>query len=282
MSGSRLLIDVISSWHSCEDASGDVRRGEVSKDDELLARTIENQIIPRLMLSHRISSPRMGESRGRKIDEADVNELARLVVEHDEGVAFSYVQTLIEQGATVDSVFMELLAQTARRLGEWWSSDQCDFTDVTIGLSRLQQICHQLSPSFESGESPASEDYRILLSTVPGEQHTLGLMLVEECFRRSGWECCSIAPNSVSELVKTVKRQRFDVIGISVSCGVLLEGVASAIQAVRKASINGSATILVGGSIFLEHPEYAARVGADGTAQDGRQAIIQLRTLLRG
>lgn len=296
MSGSRQLSDVLRSWQSCEEICGDLNHkltqprdahlaqhaDHLEHGEAALARTIENQIIPRLMLAHRLSASRNPDFANRGVSDADVSELARLVLQHDTSVSLTYLQTLLEQGASIDAVFLELLAPTARRLGEMWNADLCDFTDVTIGLSRLQQLCHELSPDFETEEVKSFDDHRILLATVPGEQHTLGIMLVEEYFRRAGWECCSISPQSVKELVKVVKRQHFDVVGFSVSYGILLEGVASAIQAVRKASLNKSVAIMVGGPIFLEHPEYAARVGADGTAEDGRQAVIQLRSLLGG
>ena len=37
---------------------------------------------------------------------------------------------------------------------------------------------------------------------------------------------------------------------------------------------------MVGGPVFVAHPELAAYVGADGTATDGRQAVLQAESLL--
>jgi methanogenic corrinoid protein MtbC1 len=37
---------------------------------------------------------------------------------------------------------------------------------------------------------------------------------------------------------------------------------------------------MVGGKVFLEHPELAALVGADATAYDARQACAQAESLL--
>jgi methanogenic corrinoid protein MtbC1 len=161
-----------------------------------------------------------------------------------------------------------------------WKSDVCCFTDVTVGMTRIQQLVHELSPDFERETAQAFEGHRILLMTMPGEQHTLGLMLVEEYFRRSGWDCCSSAPKDARDMTRLVKAQHFDVVGLSVSWGALLDGVASVIQALRKASLNKSVAILVGGSLFLDNPEYVSRVGADGTAEDGRRAVLHLRSLM--
>jgi methylmalonyl-CoA mutase cobalamin-binding subunit len=104
--------------------------------------------------------------------------------------------------------------------------------------------------------------------------------VVEEYFRRYGWDCCSSAPKDQRDMIRLARSQHFDVIGISVGWGALLDQIAAAIQAMRKASLNKSVVVLVGGSIFLENPAFASRVGADGTAEDGRQAVLQLRSLL--
>jgi methylmalonyl-CoA mutase cobalamin-binding subunit len=81
-------------------------------------------------------------------------------------------------------------------------------------------------------------------------------------------------------MTRLARSQHFDVIGISVAWGALLDGIASAIQSIRKNSVNKAVVVMVGGAIFLENPQLVSRVGADGMAEDGRHAILQLRTLL--
>jgi PAS domain-containing protein len=38
--------------------------------------------------------------------------------------------------------------------------------------------------------------------------------------------------------------------------------------------------IMVGGGFFLQHPDCVVGVGADGTAQDGRRAVLRVSSLL--
>ena len=52
------------------------------------------------------------------------------------------------------------------------------------------------------------------------------------------------------------------------------------IRALRRASRNRAIGVLVGGPLFIDHPELVARVGADATAIDGGQAPIQAQNLL--
>ncbi len=289
MPGSRQLIEAFGEWQSCEDVPVYSSSGGASAPQEfnraMLGRTIEAEVIPRLMLVHRglahgelASSSR--EELSLHISSDDVVELARIVIEHETEVACSYVDALRNQGVPIEAIFVELMAPTARLLGEMWKADLCCFTDVTIGMARIQQIVHQLSPEFEKEAAMAFDGRRILLMTMPGEQHTLGLMLIEEYFRRAGWDCSSGAPKDARDMARRVRAQHFDVVGISVAWGALLDGISSAIQGIRKASLNKSIVVLVGGSIFLDNPELVSRVGADGTAVSGRHAVMQLRSLL--
>jgi MerR family transcriptional regulator, light-induced transcriptional regulator len=47
-----------------------------------------------------------------------------------------------------------------------------------------------------------------------------------------------------------------------------------AIHAVRLESRNKNIAVMVGGPIFVSHPEYVDLVGADMTAADGRDAVV--------
>lgn len=292
MSGLRQFADVLNSWTECEPLPGD-SRATTSKPHRFkdrdrvrqrsLAEAIESEVIPRLMLAHRVSKSTEYQPTIRDLNPhvtaADVAEFSRLVLEHDSAVAQQFTQVLRARGVSAEALYLELLAPTARLLGEMWKADLCDFTDVTIGLSRLQQLLHEISPQFDSEAVEKRTDSRILLVPVPGEQHTLGIMLVEEFFRREGWDCCSAMLKTDQDLIRRVKTERFDVVGLSVSCVVWLERLAALIQAVKAASLNRNVLIMVGGPVFLDRPDFAQLVGADATAVDGRQAVLQLRSL---
>lgn len=285
MPGSRQLIEAFGEWQSCDGTPG----GEAAANSApavqefnraMLGRTIESEVIPRLMMAHRTSDVREQPASLLHVNREDIAELARIVIEHETSVASAYVEALRNQGVPIDAIFMELLAPTARLLGEMWKADQCCFTDVTIGMARLQQIVHELSPEFERENAQAFDGRRIMLLAMPGEQHTLGIMLVEEYFRRFGWECSSIAPKDLRDISRLVRAQHFDVVGLSAGSASVLASVPAAIQAIRKSSVNKAVVVLVGGNVFLENPELASRVGADGMAEDGRHAILQLRSML--
>lgn len=245
-----------------------------------LTRTIEAEVIPRLMLAHK----KKGEACAADFDPApstdEIAEFARIILQHDLSVATSYVELLRTNGASLESLFLNLLAPTARLLGELWTQDILSFGEVTIGLSRLQQVLRALNTPHENELEPAFNGYRALLTPTPGEHHSFGLNIVDEFMRRAGWEVESGAALTRVQVISTLRNEWFDMVGISLSCETLLERLTSVIQGIRRSSLNRSIGVIVGGKVFLENPELVVTVGADAMAADGRDAVEQSRRIV--
>jgi len=120
----------------------------------------------------------------------------------------------------------------------------------------------------------------VLLVPVPGEQHTFGLLMVAEFFRRSGWEVWSESLPGARELIGLAGQEWFTLIGLSVGCETHVDGLASTIHSIRKAARNRSLGVMVGGSVLCRQPELAVHVGADATGMDARQAALQAENLV--
>jgi methanogenic corrinoid protein MtbC1 len=245
-----------------------------------LTRTIETEVLPRLVLVHSAAAVAPIVAVGPALAPGDVMELADLVLGRDATPACAFVELARERGVSAAALYLELLAPAARRLGELWDEDRCDFTQVTIGTMRLQQILRAISPDFLAARPRDIRTSRILLVPAPGEQHTFGLVMVAEFFHRAGWSVaggpCSIGADPVA----MVRDIAFDVIGISVGSARRIDAVARLIRAVRRASRNRAIGVMLGGPVVARHPELVAKVGADATAADAQQAVVHARDLV--
>jgi methanogenic corrinoid protein MtbC1 len=220
------------------------------------------------------------DEEGGLIDAATVDEFVKLILAHDVVVASAYFEAMRSRGVSLEALYLHLLAPAARRLGEFWSDDRCDFTEVTVALGRLQQALRELSPAFRNEAKPREHGRRALLMPAPGEQHTFGLFMVAEFFRRAGWDVWGGPPSSSNDLTGMVRAEWFDVVGLSVGCESRLDVLAAGIRAIRRASRNRAIGVMVGGPTFVMHPELVALVGADATAADARQAAFQAESLV--
>ncbi len=246
-----------------------------------LVRALEAEVIPRLALARRGAPAVPGAAAGVAPGEAAVAEFTTLILAQDAAVAATYVETLRARGASLETVFLDLLAPSARRLGELWKADRCDFAAVTIGLWRLHQLLRELGPTFRNEAEYRPLGRRVLLAPSPGEQHMFGISMVAEFFRRAGWDVAGGPTAKPADLVGMVRSERYEVVGLSLSGTARLDGLAAGIRDLRRASRNRALRVMVGGQAFNERPELVALVGADATAPDARVAPEQAKHLLK-
>lgn len=260
---------------------GNIDRGRASAGLDRLLSTIEGEIIPRLVLAHRSHRPRSPEPvSGAGVAARQVDTFTDMLLTSEVDSARQYIDELQADGVALDRVYLDLLAPAALKLGEMWETDECDFTAVTLGLWRLQRLLHEFSPQFQQEAVAPVEGRRILLVPMPGSQHTFGLFMVAEFFRRAGWDVVDGPVANPADLVSAVTRNWFEIVGLSLSCDQRLDALAALIRDIRRSSRNRAIGIIVGGPVFVDHPEAVVRVDADVSANDAQQALLAAQDLL--
>ncbi len=248
-----------------------------------LLRAIESDIIPRLLLAHsapKPSAPRTPADRAT-LGPADHDRFLDLVLTDTGASARAYVASLIRRGVSQETIFLDLLANAARQLGELWDEDRVSFSDVTIGLCRLHEVLREHGTILGRVDRQRPADGpRILMATACADQHVFGAVMVAEFFRRAGWRVWSEPGAVCDQLSAILSDVRFDVLGLSAHRSALADDVASEISSLRKASCNTDLRVLVGGHLFLDDPDLVERVGADGSGADARAALATATALV--
>jgi methanogenic corrinoid protein MtbC1 len=253
-----------------------------------LVRTIESDIIPRLVRAHQPPPRKSASAAGGALalaeltPPADVRAFTALVLAGSDGDLFGRVERLVEQGCSIESLYLDLIAPTARHLGQMWADDLCNFADVTIATGRLQQLLRRLSPAFGRSVQVPQDGRRVLLLPAPGEQHTLGLSMVADFFNRAGWQVSTGGALSIGDAgggactpahaVRQVRDDWFDVVGFSLGRSDGVGDLTRLVTQLRRASRNRGIGVLVGGPMFAQDPTLVARVGADAMATTGHDA----------
>jgi methanogenic corrinoid protein MtbC1 len=242
----------------------------------LLVSAVEAQVIPRLVIAHRTSAvagtalPDGAPVRPRA---QEVEACVRLLLDPGAGPIVGYAEDLMARGVSLDSIYLEIFAPAARRLGDMWDSDECTFTDVTIALGRLQQTLRRFSAHFRP-ESPEGEPWRqALFAAVPGEQHTFGLSMIVQYFLRAGWDATMLPSPAGEEVLRLVQQENIALVGLSMARGGHAPILKTLIGRMRMGSRNPDLRVIVGGFAFSETPNLVAEVGADGSATDAKQAV---------
>ncbi len=251
--------------------------------DRRILSVVESEIIPRLMDAY----PRRGRTRAGApgISAADVDAFAHTLLDPSRVPAELLLDSHCERGVPPELIYLQLFAPAARLLGDLWLVDHCSFSQVTLGLWRIQGLMHEMSPSFHaSATTPRSHgrsERRILLASLPGQQHTLGLSVLSEFFRREGWIALCIPSPEPGLTQSTLSAHWFDVFGLSASMDSEIDDLEKTIKAARKTSQNPRLTVLVGGPLLLRRPELCDMIGADGTAVDAPAALALAARLVQ-
>lgn len=238
-----------------------------------LTALVEEQIIPRLLVAHSSAMQRVPALARRAITSEDAARFVSLPLELDADELLTVVEGFIRDGAGVESVYVDLLAPSARRLGQHWERDECDFLDVTMGLWRLQEVMRQLAIRYPPPTVPHRDNRSALFAPLPGDGHVLGALMVEEVFARAGWQTEVLIESSRRELLHLVAERRFDLVGLTVSCDSPNDALSDLISAIRGASKVREVRIIIGGRMVNANPEVVGQVGADGSAIDARSAL---------
>jgi MerR family transcriptional regulator, light-induced transcriptional regulator len=251
-------------------------------EDSDLSRLLENLVIPKLIANRDNGGSFLDLSTlsrtenltgTRVITDADVEEFTRLSIDGEAHVLLDFVDHCLETGSSVETIYVELLAPAARRLGEFWEEDSQDFVGVTMGLWRIQEILRELTLRIPPKSRHGHGQRSALFSPMPGEQHSFGTLMVGECFQRAGWESDILIEPTLSELNGKLAKRHYDLIGLTVSCDCSTGSLGRMVNTIKAVSSNPNIRILIGGRVINEQPELVDECGADATAIDAPSAV---------
>ena len=247
-----------------------------------LLSVIESQIVPQLVLAHADQGAHDMLLSGAFVpgtevtflpSEAATVEFAHLCCANDEQACLDYVARLIEHHTSVPSLLLNLITPAARYLGELWVQDRLDFSHVTMGLLRMQNITHRHGFVNRRERQSAGEKRRVLLAAAPGSQHLLGLAMVSEFFVMDGWDVTVEVARTEHELLQAVRKDWFELVGLSVGLLEQLPGLPQLVGQVRRAARNPTLAVMLGGAAFTHEGTTLQAYGADTLCTDLPQAI---------
>jgi len=290
----RLYLQEISNLVLSAFESGGQRKKSIQNNDSLdissgenchksLLSVIESQIIPRLMDAHpdNLLEAGIDSTDSRKFSDSELEAFSTICLSNNPEDALDHVKEFMAQGVSLECILLELITPAARWLGIQWETDQMDFTAVTHGMMRMHQITRSLG--YVNPESPQTggEIKRILLGSVPGSMHILGLAIVSEFFRSNGWQIVVDIASTEQSLEQALKREWFDMIGLSVGLLEQLPSLPGLISQLKAQALNPSTLVILGGPAALLSTDLIHQSGADGVATQADVAVELANRLIK-
>ena len=236
-----------------------------------LEKVSSENALGRLLMNSMLTSVKNPVVHAGKLEPAHLQALvhASLLGQSQTSIV---VHQWLASGVDIEDVYLEGITPVARQLGQWWCDDVIDFASATLAFSRLRQLLFELSPLFLMD---ASEQARGLTCFVVGEfqmQHTMGMFMLSEFFRRNGWQVRCDECESGEDLLRKMSSDWFDLMAISLSCERQVPLMRDLIPAIRQAAPNPSLKIIAGGALLDVCPEIVTDLGVELMTQDARSA----------
>lgn len=184
------------------------------------------------------------------------------------------------QGQSLEDIYLQGITPCARLLGDWWCADRLDFAMTTIASAHLQQLLHDFSSEFLQETPSQRQPWSLLLLTEPGAQHSMGLFMLSEFFKRAGWLVTVGVPQDVAEFKRLFQSDWFDAVGISVSTDRHLQTLASVLPQLRSSADNLHMQVFVGGPMAHVAPERLNLLAADVLAEDAPATVAWMTQVM--
>ncbi len=199
----------------------------------------------------------------------EVEKLCYALIADDPQEGHRIIESVYQDGASLDAIYLNYLAEAATVLGEWWDTDFVSFFEVSIGTSRIYSILRGLSHLFQ-GDIKAQVKTAVF-ATIPDETHILGVRMAADLFAKEGWEIDLIVGKTHDELVEQISRSSCRIIGLSAGGKHSAAALARLVIALRIS--NPAAAIFLSGQITSKAKDVIEVMGLDGVVSDIPSAL---------
>lgn len=159
---------------------------------------------------------------------ADLAELLTLIRQHDTaGYQQAMHQRLARQG--LQGFVQYTVAPLTNLVGEAWEDGRIEVFEEHLFTELTKRLLRQVISTLPAGHGP-----RVLLTSVPDEQHVLGLLMVEALFTLEGASCIPLGTQMpLVEIGRAAEAHQADIVALSFSSAFPQRQIPSLLQQLR-------------------------------------------------
>lgn len=182
------------------------------------------------------------------------------------------VKEFLRKGIAVDDIYVKILAESMRRVGELWHNAQITVDMEHYCTSATQLAMTQLYPEIFAAEP----QNKTLLCACPGtELHEMGARMLADVFENNGWDSIYLGAAVPEEyMLNAVRENRPDLVALSVTMPQHLIDCARLVKAIKKEFPEQK--IAVGGRAFASTNEIWKQWPADFYAENALDLLAKV------
>ena len=173
----------------------------------------------------------------------DILILVDLIKTHQaQGLRLALSRLLLKQG--LNDFLSKTITPINKIVGEAWMRGEIRIFEEHLYSDQITNVLHN---SISTLRDPTCSP-RVLLTTLPGEEHSLGLLMAEATLSLEGASCVNLGIQTpIQEIVSAVEAHRSDIVVLSFSEAISIQQIKTGLQQIRLA-LPARVALWVGGS----------------------------------
>jgi len=201
-----------------------------------------------------------------------------LLLKRDRQAALALIKEAVDTGTPIGDIYLGVFQPVQREVGRRWQTGSLNVAEEHYVTAATQMVMSQLYPRIFA---TPRRGYRLLATTVGGEYHEMGIRMVADLFELNGWDTYFLGASTPDRsMIDAVSEWKPDIVAVSATMTFNVSQAAGLIATLRQAENGCRPGIIVGGLPFNVADGLWRKLGADGYAADGRQAVILAEHLI--
>jgi corrinoid protein of di/trimethylamine methyltransferase len=224
-----------------------------------------------------------GRNRGELKEVLTVNEEELLDVIYESMIAFDQdkLLDLVKQALSreIDAHrITHSLSKALEVIGDKYAQGECFIPELIFSGEIFHSAMEILEPEVQ-GKGKQEKLGKIVLGTVQGDLHDLGLKLVSLTLSINGFDVFNLGRDvPVETFLATVKSLKPQILGLSALLTTTLNQQREAIEALKHHHLRDQVKVMIGGAPVTQ--EWAEAIGADAVGFDAIDALKKAKQLI--
>jgi len=201
-----------------------------------------------------------------------VDDAMRIIKAHDAaGLRHLFSRELMRLG--LQRFVLDVVTPLNEAVGNAWMNGNIAIFEEHLYAEQIQHTLRQAITAVAHSEN----EPRILLTTLPGEQHQLGLLMAEACLAVEGVQCISLGTQTpVPDIALAARAHHADMVALSCSIAMPVKDARAAVTGLR-GQLDSRIALWVGGGLSQKVCDGTPNVTAIPSLQDIPAALLTWR-----
>ncbi|MEG1603887.1 MAG: corrinoid protein [Cloacibacillus sp.] len=202
--------------------------------------------------------------------------IAEALVDGSVSVVTTNVQKAIDEGIPAQEILNKGLLSGMDEVSVLFKEGEMFVPEVLVSAKAMQAGVALIKPLLLASGAEASA--KILMVTVEGDLHDIGIKLVGMMLEGAGFEVINIGVDvPAAKIVEKVKEIKPEILGLSAMLTTTMATMKDVIDALKEEGLTDNMPVMVGGAPLS--PMFADKIGANYSS-DANEAVTVAKQLL--